>query len=458
MASRMRLVGADDANHGAYDFRLLSYFLIATLLMALCACSNREQAVATRAAYNDQISNFGLDRTALGRRWRHAATRALTEPTRVELPYAEQGALLAHEAGALSFVFDTTAGQTLEIELARQSVTDSAYDDGQVYIDVFRIVSKESGVEYEQLTELAIDGQRLRLPIAESSAYLVRIQPELLVNILYVLTLELAPSLPFPVDGQGVSAVHSLFGTDRDAGTRLHEGVDIFAQRSTPVIAVTAGRAVPRQNQLGGNVVWLNTPGVSYYYAHLENAAFDGPRQVEAGDVLGYVGNTGNAVSTPPHLHFGIYRWGHGAIDPLPRLKDARFSEPSVTLNEFEPRFVRSNATDLNLRAAPSHQAAVLGQLPQGTIVWVAGEAGDWLRARGEIDRGWIHAAYQDSVPIDGELLQAEEFVLIMDSAQADAQPIAALAPGADFYSLGKSRSRTIVQAGSGLLAGWIAD
>jgi hypothetical protein len=160
----------------------------------------------------------------------------------------------------------------------------------------------------------------------------VRLQPEPLTDALYRLSVELEAALPFPVKGRAEDAVGSLFGTARDAGARHHEGIDIFAPRLTPVMAVADGRATPRENKLGGNTVWLSTPGTSYYYAHLERVAVGSGQRVRVGDVIGYVGNSGNAGTTDPHLHFGIYRWGKGAVDPFPLLQARRFAEPSAGL------------------------------------------------------------------------------------------------------------------------------
>jgi murein DD-endopeptidase MepM/ murein hydrolase activator NlpD len=98
-------------------------------------------------------------------------------------------------------------------------------------------------------------------------------------------------------------------------------------QRLTPVLAVAAGRAMPARDALGGNTVWLNTAGTSYYYAHLDRVAVREQQLVKVGDVLGYVGNTGNAGGTPSHLHFGVYRWGRDPIDPLPLLVGRRFEK-----------------------------------------------------------------------------------------------------------------------------------
>jgi len=151
----------------------------------------------------------------------------------------------------------------------------------------------------------------------------------------YGLTLELGAALPFPVADVQMDAIRSLFGASRDAGRRHHQGVDIFVRRLTPVLAVAAGRAMPRQDALGGNTGWPNTSGTSYYYAHLERVAVKDQQRVKVGDVLGYVGTTGNADGMPPHLHFGVYRWGREPIDPLPLIVGQRFDgEPTCDLDQ----------------------------------------------------------------------------------------------------------------------------
>jgi murein DD-endopeptidase MepM/ murein hydrolase activator NlpD len=113
---------------------------------------------------------------------------------------------------------------------------------------------------------------------------------------------------------------HAPRGSDR-----VHEGQDIFAPKGTPVLSATSGYVYKiGENNLGGQTISvIGRGGRVYYYAHLDAYA---PTLME-GDyvttktILGYVGTTGNAKGTPPHLHFGVYATG-GPINPLPLLAD----------------------------------------------------------------------------------------------------------------------------------------
>jgi murein DD-endopeptidase MepM/ murein hydrolase activator NlpD len=130
--------------------------------------------------------------------------------------------------------------------------------------------------------------------------------------------------LTIPVQGVAPQQLTGTFGAPRSEH-RLHKGIDIFARRGTPVVAAADGKVFRvGQNRLGGNVVWVAGGGARlYYYAHLQRASVRSGDTVRAGDELGRVGNTGNARTTPPHLHFEIHPLSHGfrAIDPSPVLK-----------------------------------------------------------------------------------------------------------------------------------------
>lgn len=107
---------------------------------------------------------------------------------------------------------------------------------------------------------------------------------------------------------------------DARSGGRRHEGVDMAAPRGSAVIAAAAGFAEFTTSGAGGNAIWLTTPnGDKFYYAHLDD--WEGSsRLVRGGDVVGYVGSTGNARGD--HLHFEV-RPGGVAVNPYPFVEQA---------------------------------------------------------------------------------------------------------------------------------------
>lgn len=128
----------------------------------------------------------------------------------------------------------------------------------------------------------------------------------------------------FPVSGKKAS-VGSVWGDERDGGRRKHKGIDIFARKGTPVVAIEDGVISEKEDtKLGGRVLWLRPRGAWWraYYAHLDERYVQEGDHVYKGQVIGTVGNTGNARTTPAHLHFGIYTL-FGAIDPLPVVQAA---------------------------------------------------------------------------------------------------------------------------------------
>lgn len=138
-------------------------------------------------------------------------------------------------------------------------------------------------------------------------------------------------ALPVPVDGVQARQIADTFGAPRGNGRR-HAGVDIFAARGTPVRSASDGIiAEVGDHGRGGRQVWVLGPARErYYYAHLQDwrEGLAAGQVIQAGTLLGYVGDTGNARGTPPHLHWGIYGAG-GAYDPLPLLRaGARASGP----------------------------------------------------------------------------------------------------------------------------------
>ena len=137
------------------------------------------------------------------------------------------------------------------------------------------------------------------------------------------LAFSLAPSsLPVPVDGVRPRQIADTWGGPRSGG-RKHRGVDIFAPRGTPVRSTTHGLVLRVGTvRLGGQSVAVLGPGLHvHYYAHFDRfGTFKPGDVVQQGDILGYVGDTGNAKGTPFHLHYGVYTPTRGAVNPWPML------------------------------------------------------------------------------------------------------------------------------------------
>lgn len=123
-----------------------------------------------------------------------------------------------------------------------------------------------------------------------------------------------------PVQGP-VSFVDS-WGASRGGGKRSHKGVDMMAAEGTPAAAIVNGtisRTSDVERGLGGITIWLNGDnGVSYYYAHNQRNVVQPGQRVTQGQVIGYVGRTGNARTTPAHVHFEVHPGGGGAVNPYP--------------------------------------------------------------------------------------------------------------------------------------------
>jgi murein DD-endopeptidase MepM/ murein hydrolase activator NlpD len=144
-----------------------------------------------------------------------------------------------------------------------------------------------------------------------------------------------ARRLMVPVAGVAPADVHDSFDAPRDGGARRHHAVDIFAPVGTPVLSADDGVVLAlKRNRLGGLVIYATDPGgrFVYYYAHLSRYQPDlvRGRRLGRGDVIGYVGTTGNADPRSPHLHFqvmvhpGDERWWTGTpVDPLPYFASA---------------------------------------------------------------------------------------------------------------------------------------
>lgn len=143
-------------------------------------------------------------------------------------------------------------------------------------------------------------------------------------------------TLAFPVAGSR-SKIKDVWGASRGGGLRKHKGIDIHARKGTPIVAVCDGVIVERDRTLvGGKTLWLQSAehGWKAYYAHLDKQLVKEGQHVRKGQVIGTLGNTGNARSTPSHLHYGI-SGRKGWVNPLPYVKHSpKVAAPATSVKK----------------------------------------------------------------------------------------------------------------------------
>ena len=348
------------------------------LLIAAAACGGDNPVSrfipqrTPHEAFEEALKDAGLDKSVAGEAWLAQAQRALQSPHAVTLPFRESGYFDPAVPAAVGYRFDLPRGRALAI-----GVTLEAARPSRLFIDLFRVT--ESG--FDRVASAENGSLELRHVSRGDGAYVLRLQPELLGGGRYTVTHRSEASLRFPVQGVGEAAVHSVFGDARDGGRRDHHGIDIFAPRGTPVVAAADG-VVSRVDttEIGGRVIWLydSLQGQSIYYAHLNDWAVTSGQNVKTGDVLGYVGNTGNARSTPPHLHFGIY--SRGPIDPLPFIRATdRTPAAPVAPAALIGRWGRVTG-EASVHASASGRGEPIATLPAATLLHVRAATGGAFR------------------------------------------------------------------------------
>ena len=418
-------------------FSLLRWTAIVLIcgLMAGCAGPGAGGLFKKRSphqVYAQRLKDAGFDRTAMGRAWLSVADSSLRKAIQVSVPYKETGYFASERVQAAAFRFEAKKGEKLTITLNKKPA-----EDFDIYMDLF---SGVSGGQHDLLSFADTSSSSLTYDVDDAGFYLLRLQPELLRSGEYTLTITNGPSLAYPIKAPGSNHIKSFWGDGRDAGSRKHEGIDLFAAFRTPVVAAAEG-VVSRvnENRLGGKVVWLRPSGKDYrlYYAHLDTQLVVDGQQVKTGDTLGLMGNTGNARTTPPHLHFGIYTFG-GAVDPLPFVNRTakKPDEVQASLVSLNAK-VRSAKAATKLYSSPD-RASTLSELPLQTTMLV--EAASSKMYRVSLPDGLTGYISSESVrqvtkPLRQYQLPGE--LALLDQPRVSAARKAVLAPGTSVDILG---------------------
>ena len=368
------------------------FLFLVSLLLTACNPSSairglRDQPRTAYDRYARSLRDAGLDSTAAGRDWLAASDSALGAPLVLALPAREVGVYQRAEARAVAYQFTLRDGERLRVTLRAVGLP------ARLYLDLFERATDSAATRVHRATaEQAATPDSVSMvyvmafEAARTGDYLLRLQPELLRSGRFDIAITTEPTLAFPVEGRGNAAIQSLFGVDRDGGRRAHHGIDIFAPRGTPVLAGTDGtvRSIA-PNELGGNVVWLSDErrGQTLYYAHLDRHYVTAGQRVRTGDTLGFVGNTGNARTTPPHLHFGIYRRPDGPIDPLRfvRINTARAAALTSDTAQLG-RFAVTRAAAVPLHNAPMESSSVVRRIARTTRVQIVAATGNSFRVQ----------------------------------------------------------------------------
>lgn len=171
--------------------------------------------------------------------------------------------------------------------------------------------------------------------------------------------------------GVTLRMIYPSFGDDRDGGDRTHEGLDIMAPKGAPIVSPTEAVVIRtgEGDSSGLSVTTANPGSETFIYMHLSEVLVDEGDELKEGDLIGYVGNTGNASGGAPHLHFEIRDEDRDPTDPYPRLKreftlkeKISFLEDAIEDSDDEDDFVEFL---LETYQSELRQAKILGlELP----------------------------------------------------------------------------------------------
>ena len=184
-------------------------------------------------AYSQSMVKLGIGNTQLYRNWIEAHDRAMANPVRIKAPFQETFYFDDVNTDAYAYRFSIDKGQKTTL-----SINQLKGDTGLIFMDLFQVVA-DTIQPFVHIASSDTLTNQLIVEHNETADYILRVQPELLRSGVYNLKILIEPSLAFPVSGGEEQDIGSLFGVPRDAGKRVHEGIDIFAKRHTPIVSVS---------------------------------------------------------------------------------------------------------------------------------------------------------------------------------------------------------------------------
>lgn len=348
--------------------------LFVTISVIIAACKPIPMShwfpVTPQEHYERELLKAKLEKTPAGSTWFRMSTEVLSDSVFAIVPYQER-IFLGDSIPAQALRFAVPEGRRLVITPNRTDADSAAL----LFMELYKI--RPNG-KPQRLEYLKTDGANITYSNSQQDSLLLKLQTGLAQQLTMTVSLSTEPMLGFPVAGHNMSSVISYWGADRDAGARSHEGIDIRARRGTPALAAQNGFITQvGTNNLGGKIVFLSSPDNPYslYYAHLDSQLVSTGQRVALGDTLGLVGNTGNAVTTSPHLHFGIYARAAGAVNPLPFIDNRREKLPGLPeISKWLGDTVMIGKKT-NLYSTPQlDRNTVIRPLPANAIVRIVGE------------------------------------------------------------------------------------
>ncbi|GAA4341059.1 hypothetical protein GCM10023149_53020 [Mucilaginibacter gynuensis] len=350
--------------------------------MVWCACSDRGaigifKKQSPHEAYAQKLKDAGLDKTVMGSLWLNNATQIVDKALNISLPYKETGYFAADKPDGAALRFEAKRGRRITVNLVKKPSVNYS-----IYIDLFQQKDNETS---KIIASADTGGIQLQYDIKQDGKYILRLQPELLQSGEYTLTITAGPSLSMPVSASGKPYIGSLFGANRDDGSRKHEGIDIFAPKGTAAIAAANGTVTNvGENTLGGLVVFFRPDDADYtlYYAHLDKQLVQQGQRLKTGDTVGLVGNTGNAQFTPSHLHFGVYG-NNGVVNPVYFVEKETGTPAAITgsLTNLNATVRTINALN-KLYAGTDNKQPTRLNIPKNTALTVEAATGSWYKVK----------------------------------------------------------------------------